>query len=106
MIPPPLWLPCNQFRLLDYTGSVDILSPTFTDLQVRYHSDQSKIAVSATTSSAGTLGFVIALDDNILKSKIFYQTQVGTGEIKQCAFVSTITDGVQSTLVMLHSHRI
>ncbi|XP_061478674.1 apolipoprotein B-100 [Rhineura floridana] len=62
------------YGILNRTASLDITSPTFTDVQVRYRGHGSKVATSVSSSSAGTLGFLINLDTDIFKSKIFYRT--------------------------------
>ncbi|XP_053141166.1 apolipoprotein B-100 [Hemicordylus capensis] len=61
-------------RFIEYTLSVDVTSPTFTDAQVRYKATSSKIDTTV-SSSAGTLGFLLDLDSDALQSKIFYRTQ-------------------------------
>ncbi|XP_063155376.1 apolipoprotein B-like [Candoia aspera] len=57
------------------TASLDITSPTFTDVHMHYQGDGSRVSTLISSSSAGTLGFLTSLDANILNSKIFYQTQ-------------------------------
>ncbi|KAH0621946.1 hypothetical protein JD844_023712 [Phrynosoma platyrhinos] len=63
------------YRILQHKASLDIASPTFTDLQVHYQGDESKIATSVSSSSAGTLGLLIDQDSDILRSRIFYRSQ-------------------------------
>ncbi|KAL7988083.1 hypothetical protein Chor_007002 [Crotalus horridus] len=63
-------------------ASLDITSPTFTDVQMSYQGDDSRISTMISSPSAGTLRFLISLDSSILNSKIFYQTQVGKIKIK------------------------
>uniref|UniRef100_A0A8D2L261 Apolipoprotein B n=1 Tax=Varanus komodoensis TaxID=61221 RepID=A0A8D2L261_VARKO len=62
-------------KIFDHTASLDITSPTFTDMQVRFQADNSKFVTSVSSSSAGTLGFQINQDTDVLGSKIYYRTQ-------------------------------
>ncbi|XP_008116487.2 apolipoprotein B-100 [Anolis carolinensis] len=62
-------------RILEHKASLDITSPTFTDVQVRYQGSDSKVAASVSSSSAGTLGLLIDLDSDVFRSKIFYRSQ-------------------------------
>nr|XP_056712871.1 apolipoprotein B-100 [Euleptes europaea] len=63
------------FSIPYYTASLDIMSPTFTDAQVRYEGHHSGIYSSVSSSSAGTLGFVVDRDADIISGKLFYRTQ-------------------------------
>ncbi|XP_048355049.1 apolipoprotein B-100 [Sphaerodactylus townsendi] len=63
------------FSIPSYTFSLDIISPTFTDAQVRYEGQSSGIYSSVSSSSAGTLGFVINQESDALKGKLFYRPQ-------------------------------
>ncbi|XP_015745395.1 apolipoprotein B-100 [Python bivittatus] len=62
-------------RIVSDTVSLNITSPTFTDVQMHYQGNGSRVSTLISSSSAGTLGFLISLDASILNSKIFYQTQ-------------------------------
>ncbi|XP_070789116.1 apolipoprotein B-100 [Pituophis catenifer annectens] len=62
-------------RIVRDTASLDITSPTFTDVQVRYQGDDSSVSTSISSSSAGTLRVLINLDSSILNSRIVYQSQ-------------------------------
>uniref|UniRef100_A0A452IQX4 Apolipoprotein B100 C-terminal domain-containing protein n=1 Tax=Gopherus agassizii TaxID=38772 RepID=A0A452IQX4_9SAUR len=53
----------------------NITSPTFTDVQMRYWGDRHRISSSVSSPSAGTLGFRVEMDTDILRGKIYYQTQ-------------------------------
>ncbi|XP_077167786.1 apolipoprotein B-100 [Paroedura picta] len=59
----------------NYRASLDIVSPTFTDAQVRYEGQSSGIHSSLSSSSAGTLGFVVNKESDTIKGKLFYRTQ-------------------------------
>uniref|UniRef100_A0A8D0L817 Apolipoprotein B n=1 Tax=Sphenodon punctatus TaxID=8508 RepID=A0A8D0L817_SPHPU len=65
----------QQFRVLDHIMALSVTSPTFTDIQIQYQADSSKISASISSSSAGTLGFLIDKDTDILKGKLYYRTQ-------------------------------
>nr|XP_028578172.1 apolipoprotein B-100 [Podarcis muralis] len=58
----------------DYTISLDVTSPTFTDVQVRFHEQTARVATSISSSSAGTLGSLISLDTDTFKGEVFYRT--------------------------------
>ncbi|XP_034288082.1 apolipoprotein B-100 [Pantherophis guttatus] len=62
-------------RIVRDTASLDITSPTFTDVQVRYQGDDSSVSTSISSSSAGTLRVLINLDSSILNNRIVYQSQ-------------------------------
>lgn len=56
--------------------SLDIISPTFTDVHVRSQENINKSSGSISSPSAGTLGYVMEADDEILLTRVYYQTQV------------------------------
>lgn len=58
------------------TASLDIISPTFTDVHVRYQKTDSTISSSVSSPSAGTLGYLIEVETDILKKKVYYRTRV------------------------------
>ncbi|XP_070588903.1 apolipoprotein B-100 [Erythrolamprus reginae] len=62
-------------RIVRDTASLDITSPTYTDVQIRYQGDESSVSTSISSSSAGTLHVLISLDASILNSRIAYQSQ-------------------------------
>ncbi|CAM4646048.1 unnamed protein product [Lepidochelys kempii] len=68
-------LTMQGFRVLAQTVSLNIISPTFTDVQMRYWGDSHRISSSVSSPSAGTLGFRVEMDTDILQGKIYYQTQ-------------------------------
>uniref|UniRef100_A0A8C0UQM8 Apolipoprotein B n=1 Tax=Cyanistes caeruleus TaxID=156563 RepID=A0A8C0UQM8_CYACU len=53
-----------KFSLED-TLSLDIISPTFTDVHVRYQENERKSSGSISSPSAGTLAYVMEMDDEI-----------------------------------------
>ncbi|NXC43088.1 APOB protein, partial [Penelope pileata] len=60
---------------IENTASLDIISPTFTDVHVRYEETDSMISSSVSSPSAGTLGCLIEIDTDILKEKFYYRTR-------------------------------
>lgn len=56
--------------------SLDIISPTFTDVHVRYEENERKSFGSISSPSAGTLAYVMEGDDEIFLARVYYQTQV------------------------------
>uniref|UniRef100_A0A8U7MEK2 Apolipoprotein B n=1 Tax=Corvus moneduloides TaxID=1196302 RepID=A0A8U7MEK2_CORMO len=57
------------------TLSLDIISPTFTDVHVRYQENERKSSGSISSPSAGTLAYVLEGDDEIFIARVYYQTQ-------------------------------
>ncbi|XP_050172384.1 apolipoprotein B-100 [Myiozetetes cayanensis] len=57
------------------SASLDIISPTFTDIHVRYEENATRSSGSVSSPSAGALGYVVEVDDEILTGRIYYQTQ-------------------------------
>ncbi|XP_075779540.1 apolipoprotein B-100 [Pelodiscus sinensis] len=68
-------LPIQGKRILAHTASLNITSPTFTDVQLSYWGDSHRISSSVSSPSAGTLGYLVEMDTDILRGKIYYQTQ-------------------------------
>uniref|UniRef100_A0A8C9NJF6 Apolipoprotein B n=1 Tax=Serinus canaria TaxID=9135 RepID=A0A8C9NJF6_SERCA len=60
---------------LEDTLSLDIISPTFTDVHVRYQENDRKSSGSISSPSAGTLAYVMERDDETFLSRVYYQTQ-------------------------------
>ncbi|XP_074847429.1 apolipoprotein B-100 [Carettochelys insculpta] len=63
------------FSLLAHTASLNIISPAFTDVQLRYWGDNHRISSSISSPSAGTLSCLIERGTDSLQGKIYYQTQ-------------------------------
>uniref|UniRef100_A0A803W0Q5 Apolipoprotein B n=1 Tax=Ficedula albicollis TaxID=59894 RepID=A0A803W0Q5_FICAL len=55
----------NENLTLSDTLSLDIISPTFTDVHVRYQENERKSYGSISSPSAGTLAYVVEVDDEI-----------------------------------------
>ncbi|KAF4801137.1 Apolipoprotein B-100 [Turdus rufiventris] len=68
-------LTISGFRALEDTLSLDIISPTFTDVHVRYQENERKSYGSISSPSAGTLAYVMEGDDEIFLTRVYYQTQ-------------------------------
>uniref|UniRef100_A0A8C0UMN6 Apolipoprotein B n=1 Tax=Cyanistes caeruleus TaxID=156563 RepID=A0A8C0UMN6_CYACU len=58
-------LTISGFGALEDTLSLDIISPTFTDVHVRYQENERKSSGSISSPSAGTLAYVMEMDDEI-----------------------------------------
>ncbi|XP_077008302.1 apolipoprotein B-100 [Tamandua tetradactyla] len=54
---------------------LDITSPNFTDLHVRYQSNETHLFSSAASPAVGTVGFQLEYSDNIFKWNLYYQPQ-------------------------------
>ncbi|XP_051468946.1 apolipoprotein B-100 [Apus apus] len=61
--------------IVDNTASLDIISPTFTDVHMRYQETDSSISGSVSSPSAGTLGYLIKIDTDVLTAKVYYRTR-------------------------------
>jgi len=61
---------------MDNTVSLDIISPAFTDVHMRYQETDRRLSGSVSSPSAGTLGYLIEMDTDILTAKVYYRTQV------------------------------
>ncbi|XP_039916301.1 apolipoprotein B-100 [Hirundo rustica] len=68
-------LTISGFGTLEDTLSLDIISPTFTDVHVRYQENERKASGSISSPSAGTLAYVMEDDDEIFLARVYYQTQ-------------------------------
>ncbi|KAM6123152.1 LOW QUALITY PROTEIN: apolipoprotein B-100 [Pterocles gutturalis] len=68
-------LTVSGIRVLDNTASLDILSPTFTDVHVRYQGTDRRLSSSVSSPSAGTLGYLIEMDNDVLTGKVYYRTR-------------------------------
>ncbi|XP_009962660.3 apolipoprotein B-100 [Tyto alba] len=68
-------LTLSGIRVMDNTASLDIISPTFTDVHMRYQETDRSLSGSVSSPSAGTLGYVIEMDTDILTAKVYYQTR-------------------------------
>ncbi|NXJ45697.1 APOB protein, partial [Spizaetus tyrannus] len=62
-------------RVMDNTASLDIISPTFTDIHMRYQETDRSLSGSVSSPSAGTLGYVIEMDTDIFTAKVYYRTR-------------------------------
>uniref|UniRef100_A0A8C8AKF6 Apolipoprotein B n=1 Tax=Otus sunia TaxID=257818 RepID=A0A8C8AKF6_9STRI len=68
-------LTLSGIRVMDNTASLDIISPTFTDIRMRFQETDRSLSGSVSSPSAGTLGYVIEMDTDILTAKVYYQTR-------------------------------
>ncbi|KAM6084999.1 apolipoprotein B-100 [Theristicus caerulescens] len=68
-------LTVSGIRVMDNTASLDIISPTFTDVHMRYQNTDRSLSGSVSSPSAGTLGYVIEMDTDILTGKVYYRTR-------------------------------
>ncbi|XP_014812319.1 PREDICTED: apolipoprotein B-100 isoform X2 [Calidris pugnax] len=68
-------LTVSGIRVVDNTASLDIISPTFTDVHVRYQETDRSLSGSVSSPSAGTLGYVIEMDTDIFTAKVYYRTR-------------------------------
>ncbi|XP_075001073.1 apolipoprotein B-100 [Calonectris borealis] len=68
-------LTVSGVRVMDNTASLDIISPTFTDIHMRYQETDRSLSSSVSSPSAGTLGYVIEMDADILTAKVYYRTR-------------------------------
>uniref|UniRef100_A0A8C4UFU3 Apolipoprotein B n=1 Tax=Falco tinnunculus TaxID=100819 RepID=A0A8C4UFU3_FALTI len=57
------------------TASLDIISPAFTDIHLRYEETDSGSSGSVSSPSAGTLGYLIELDTDVPMAKVYYRTR-------------------------------
>ncbi|NWY60829.1 APOB protein, partial [Chionis minor] len=62
-------------RVVDNTASLDIISPTFTDVHMRYQGTDRSLSGSVSSPSAGTLGYIIEIDTDVLMAKVYYRTR-------------------------------
>ncbi|XP_030302864.1 apolipoprotein B-100 isoform X1 [Calypte anna] len=67
-------LTVSGIRVTD-TASLDIISPAFTDIHLRYQGSDRSVSGSVSSPSAGTLGYLIEIDTDILTAKLFYRTR-------------------------------
>ncbi|NXI93480.1 APOB protein, partial [Psophia crepitans] len=65
----------SGLRLMDNTASLDIISPAFTDVHMRYQETDKSLSGSISSPSAGTLGYVIEIDTDVLTAKVYYRTR-------------------------------
>ncbi|NXF85617.1 APOB protein, partial [Eubucco bourcierii] len=65
----------SGIRVLSNTASLDIISPTFMDVHVHYQETDRSLSSSVSSPSAGTLGYVIEMDTDILTAKVYYRTR-------------------------------
>ncbi|NXV20991.1 APOB protein, partial [Cepphus grylle] len=68
-------LTVSGIRVMDNTASLDIISPTFTDIHMRYQETDRSLSGSVSSPSAGTLGYVIEMDTDVLTAKVYYRTR-------------------------------
>ncbi|NWX20552.1 APOB protein, partial [Aegotheles bennettii] len=68
-------LTVSGISVVDNTASLDIISPTFTDIHMRYQETDRSISGSVSSPSAGTLGYLIEIDTDILTAKVYYRTR-------------------------------
>uniref|UniRef100_A0A7M4EAD3 Apolipoprotein B n=1 Tax=Crocodylus porosus TaxID=8502 RepID=A0A7M4EAD3_CROPO len=62
-------------RVPDHSAVLDITSPTFIDVHVQYNGTKNKVSSSISSPSAGTLGSLFEMDDNLLRQKLYYRSQ-------------------------------
>ncbi|KFP80367.1 Apolipoprotein B-100, partial [Apaloderma vittatum] len=68
-------LTLSGISVVDNTASLDVISPTFTDVHVRYQKTDRSLSSSVSSPSAGTLGYTIEKDTDILTVKVYYRTR-------------------------------
>ncbi|OPJ73626.1 apolipoprotein B-100 [Patagioenas fasciata monilis] len=68
-------LTLSGIRLVDNTASLDIISPTFTDVHVRYQGTDRRLSGSVSSPSAGTLGYLVEMDTDVFTAKVYYRTR-------------------------------
>ncbi|NXY41420.1 APOB protein, partial [Ceuthmochares aereus] len=68
-------LALSDFGLMENTASLDIISPTFTDIHIRFRDTDRSSTGSVSSPSAGTLGYIIEIDTDILTAKVYYRTR-------------------------------
>ncbi|KFQ29108.1 Apolipoprotein B-100, partial [Merops nubicus] len=68
-------LTLSGIRLVDNTASLDIISPAFTDVHMRHRNTDRSLSGSVSSPSAGTLGYVIEVDTDVLMAKVYYRTR-------------------------------
>ncbi|KAL2306922.1 hypothetical protein Nmel_004869, partial [Mimus melanotis] len=68
-------LTLSGFGDLEDSLSLDIISPTFTDVHVHYQENVRKSYGSISSPSAGTLAYVMENDDEVFLVRVYYQTQ-------------------------------
>ncbi|XP_010134723.1 PREDICTED: apolipoprotein B-100 [Buceros rhinoceros silvestris] len=68
-------LTISGIRVMENIASLDIISPTFTDIHMRYQETDKSLSGSVSSPSAGTLGYVIEIDTDILTAKVYYRTR-------------------------------
>ncbi|NXP50758.1 APOB protein, partial [Heliornis fulica] len=68
-------LTVSGIRVMDNTASLDIISPTFTDVHMRYQGTDRSLSGSVSSPAAGTLGYIIEIDTDILTAKLYYRTR-------------------------------
>ncbi|KFP19101.1 Apolipoprotein B-100, partial [Egretta garzetta] len=68
-------LTISGISVMDNTASLDIISPTFTDVHMRYRETDRSLSGSVSSPSAGTLGYIIEMDTDIFTAKVFYRTR-------------------------------
>uniref|UniRef100_A0A8C0UN37 Apolipoprotein B n=1 Tax=Cyanistes caeruleus TaxID=156563 RepID=A0A8C0UN37_CYACU len=69
-------LTISGFGALEDTLSLDIISPTFTDVHVRYQENERKSSGSISSPSAGTLAYVMEMDDEIFLARSAPQNDI------------------------------
>ncbi|KYO48892.1 apolipoprotein B-100 [Alligator mississippiensis] len=62
-------------RVPDHSAVLNITSPTFINVQIGYNGTKNKISSLISSPSAGTLGSLFEMDDNLLKQKLYYRSQ-------------------------------
>ncbi|KAM9016496.1 LOW QUALITY PROTEIN: apolipoprotein B-100 [Ara ararauna] len=68
-------LTVSGISVTEDSASLDIISPTFTDIHMHYEETENRSSGSVSSPSAGTLGYVIDLGDDILTAKVYYRTR-------------------------------
>ncbi|KAM6138541.1 apolipoprotein B-100 [Phoenicopterus ruber ruber] len=68
-------LTVSGIRVMDNSASLDVISPTFTDIHMRYQKTDRSVSGSVSSPSAGTLGYDIEMDTDILTAKVYYRTR-------------------------------
>ncbi|NWH61262.1 APOB protein, partial [Geococcyx californianus] len=65
----------SGITIIENSASLDIISPTFTDIHMSYQENDTRSSGLVSSPSAGTLGYVIEIDADVLRAKAYYRTR-------------------------------
>ncbi|NWS70238.1 APOB protein, partial [Crotophaga sulcirostris] len=63
----------SGIKIVENSASLDIISPAFTDIHMSYQETDMRSSGLVSSPSAGTLGYVVEEDVDIITSKIYYR---------------------------------